>query len=180
MGKPKGKRTGSSGAAAAKKDKDTGRVASTFSKANLNKMRAAGLLDAATEVMMPGEEIVTRHWEDFRGMFSQFLFYGLSLSQSTSSFVDCSLYTVCSFTSSHPTPSFKLRALSRCANASLVSTPIGGSGAASSVSGASSPRPLSMMSVVPSSRRRAQPAIFDLQMKDSVQDWRKKWFYDQD
>jgi hypothetical protein len=80
MGKPKGKRTGSSGAAAAKKDKDTGRVASTFSKANINKMRAAGLLDAATKVMMPGEEIVTRHWEDFRGMFSQFLFYGLSLS----------------------------------------------------------------------------------------------------
>ncbi|KAK1613869.1 hypothetical protein QYE76_019387 [Lolium multiflorum] len=101
MGKPKGRRAGSSDAVAAKKDKATGWVASTFSKADLNKMRVAGLLAAATEVMMPGEEIVHRPQQGFQVMFTQFLFRDLSLSRSMNSFVDCSLFTVCSFTSSH-------------------------------------------------------------------------------
>jgi hypothetical protein len=78
MGTPKGKRTGGSGATAVK-DKATGWDASTFSKADLNKLCAAGLLAAAMEVMMPGEEIVPRPQESFRVMFTQFLFLGLSI-----------------------------------------------------------------------------------------------------
>jgi hypothetical protein len=77
MGKPKGKRAASIGDAATKKEKATRWVASTFSKADLNKLRAAGHLAAATEVMMPGKEIVPRPQQGFRVMFTEFLFGGL-------------------------------------------------------------------------------------------------------
>ncbi|KAM0891681.1 hypothetical protein ACQ4PT_026249 [Festuca glaucescens] len=66
MGKPKGRRAASSRASAMKKEKATGWMASTFSKADLNKLRAAGLLAAATEVMMPGEETVPCPQQGYR------------------------------------------------------------------------------------------------------------------
>jgi hypothetical protein len=69
MGKSKGKCAGSTGGAVVK-DKATGWTASTFSKADLNKLRVARLLAAATEVMMPGEEIIPRPREYFQVMFT--------------------------------------------------------------------------------------------------------------
>jgi hypothetical protein len=66
MGKPKGKHTGSRGPAAVK-DKATRWTVSTFSKADLNKLRAA------TDVTMPVKEIVPRPQEDFWVMFTLFL-----------------------------------------------------------------------------------------------------------
>ena len=79
MGKPKGRHAASSGAAATKKEKATGWVASTFSKSDLNKLHATGLLAAAMVVMMLGEETVPRPEQGYRVMFMQFLFRGLSL-----------------------------------------------------------------------------------------------------
>jgi hypothetical protein len=79
MGKPKGRRAASSGTAATKKEKATGWVASTFSKADLNKLRAAEILAAATVVMMPGKDTLPHPQKGYRVMFSQFLFRGLSL-----------------------------------------------------------------------------------------------------
>jgi hypothetical protein len=59
--------------------RSSGWAPSTFSVNDLKKLRAAGLLVAATEVMMPTEEALPRPASSFRVMFNQFLYRGLSL-----------------------------------------------------------------------------------------------------
>jgi hypothetical protein len=68
MGKSKGKHAAGSDAPA-KKGRTSRWAPSTFSANDLKKLRATGLLAAATEVMMPAEEALPRPASGFRVMF---------------------------------------------------------------------------------------------------------------
>ncbi|KAM0842203.1 hypothetical protein ACQ4PT_058512 [Festuca glaucescens] len=133
MGKPKGRRAGSSGAAAAKKDKATGWAASTFSKADLNKLRAIGLLAAATELHQFTPNSIIR--------------------------IAC-FVTLCEcFLGVDPHCWLWRRIF--CIRRNVSQTTVHDVGGA-------------IIST------KSPSGYFDLRMRDSVQDWRKKWFYVKD
>jgi hypothetical protein len=179
IGKPKGRHAGSSGAAVSKKEKATGWVASTFSKTDLNKLRAAGLLAVATEAMMPGEETVPHPQQGYRVMFSQCLIrglslpvheflrgllfvYGVQLHQLTPNSI---LHTACFVTLcecflgivSH----WGLWRRIICIQHNVSRTAVHDVGGA-------------IIS------RKGLVGYFDLRHRDSVHDWRQKWFYVKD
>jgi hypothetical protein len=176
MGKPKGRCVGSSGAAVAKKEKAAEWVASTFSKADLNKLCAVGLLSTTTEVMMPGKEIVPRPQQGFRVMFTQFLFrglslpvheflrgllfvYGVQLHQLTPNSI---LHITCFVTLCECflgiDPHWGLSRRIFCIRRNISRTAVHDVGGA-------------IIST------NGPAGYFDLWMHDSIQDWRKKWFY---
>ncbi|KAM0853649.1 hypothetical protein ACQ4PT_050942 [Festuca glaucescens] len=132
MGKPKGKRAANS-SAAAKKEKATGWVASTFSKSDLNKIRAAGLLAASTVLHQLTPNSIL-HIACFITLCECFL--GIN-------------------------PHWGLWRRIFCIRRNVSRTDVHDVGGA-------------IIST------RSPTSYFDLRMRDSVQDWRKKWFYVKD
>jgi hypothetical protein len=179
IGKPKGRHAGSSGAAVSKKEKATGWVASTFSKTDLNKLRAAGLLAAATEVMMPVEEIVPHPQQGYQVMFSQCLIrglslpvhefirgllfvYGVQLHQLTpNSILHIACFVILCECFLGIDPHWGLWRHIICIQRNVSWTAVHDVGGTIILT-------------------KGPAGYFDLRQQDSVHDWRKKWFYIKD
>jgi hypothetical protein len=82
-------------------------VPSVFTQKELNKARTEGLVSDDDEVIFPSTERIPKPRDGFWVMFFAFLLRGLSLPahEFLRGFF---LFMVCSFTSSHQTPSYTL------------------------------------------------------------------------
>jgi hypothetical protein len=84
-------------------------VPSAFMQKELEKARADNLISNNDEIIFPSAERIPKPIDGFWVMFFAYLLRGLSLLP-TNSFVGFFLFMVCSFTSSHQTPSCTLLA----------------------------------------------------------------------
>ncbi|KAM0887740.1 hypothetical protein ACQ4PT_028807 [Festuca glaucescens] len=167
------------GDATSGKSRVVGWERSKFTKGDLRKVRQFGLLPAATEVKFPGDETMPRLDEGWRVMFLAFLFrglsipaheflrellfvYGVQLHQLTPNsilHIACFI-TLCEcFLDIHPHWGLWRSIFFIRRNATKT--------AIHNVGGA-------IISI------RPEAEYFDFKMAESVQNWRKKWFYIKD
>jgi hypothetical protein len=102
-------------------------VPSEFSQTDLTKAQKDGLIAEGDQVVFPSTERIPKPSSGYRVMFLAFLLHGLSFLPTSFS-AGFSLFTVCSFTSSHQTRFYTLLALSLFASLFWGSNPIGFSG----------------------------------------------------
>jgi hypothetical protein len=99
-------------------------VPSEFEQADLAKAQKEGFLVEGDQVVFPSSERIPKPPSGYQVMFLAFLLHGLSLP-AHKFLCGFSLFTACSFTSSHQTLFCTLPALSLFANLSSGSSPIG-------------------------------------------------------
>jgi hypothetical protein len=163
----------------AKKEKATGWARSTFTNADLNKLKKAGMLSDAKNIKMPGNEIVPHPEAEFRVIFSGFSYrglylldheflrgllfiYGVQLHHLTPNSIlhlACFITLYECFLGVHPHWGLRWQIFFIRRNASKESLHDVGD-------------------VIFGVRPEAE--YFDINMADLVQNWQKKWFYIKD